>query len=1152
MLKLCFKKSVLYIYIYIISFCKILSKCSDKNKESKNSENKKNYCCNKNNKINNNEEYKTDDDSNIENKKDNLDDPTLKKNDKDNKDKEEDVKKNYETKITELLNKLEELKRNNVFLSKIKYNINIDPDLEQKISKINSDELLTNCQNEINFLENNLNAKLNEFKNLKTQDINEINLKYSNLCSYFKENTNNEIKEKYKDVFNVEVKINIDILNNIKFEDVENDENIVNNEKTKLDNIILKIREKLNESLNEINKLEIDKDTKDTIKNINENYIKNANVTELINIDQKFNNLINQVKLSTDEYRKQTSDELINIDFDLLSYFKINKDKSQIEQSINKATNNKDLGKINDEINTIKTKLINSKNSKITEINNKIKEINEKIDIIGKITIFEIKEKFDKILIDTTNLSNNNSKKGDFEEIENKIKEKEEKLNTKLTEIKSEFENINKNIIEKNTIIGSTITNITIDNSFNYNKILDIQTKINNNSKYIDDKINNKINEINNKKKEINKKIDIIDKITIIEIKEKIDKISDINTLNINSKKKDFDKIEEEIKAKEGKLNNKLTKIKSEFENINKDIIKKNAIIGSTITDIKIDDNFSYDKILDIQENFENNSKSIDAKIEELNLNYKSQLNEFNKYITLFNEFYTNFNYELLKNFIKEYKDLNIKNSPDTLKDDKKFNDEKLKELKKNFEELKEGFINNYYDEIDELNKFFKLHSKELEEFDENSFNENYVKERIEYISNKQKEKDQTIEDILNHNEKDNFEKYLKTALENFKDIKEIKYEDVEFKDIDKVQNNIINPVSEGNRIYIQSDIEGKYEILLSLLKTADIINIKNKKDVYYNFLTGKFEDKAPENNLCIKLNLFEVNKDFKGTYINIGDIVDRCAGNNNCLKTLLLILYIKQELGDKIKLICGNHEIGWYCNDKNPECNCCKDIKDLTTLICYKAISLGQIKFFDNIEIGSKKYVLSHKIIYHNNDETADFHKILKYIDRSKYKNITTFDDYIDKDGHFLTDKGFEILDKFNDKFKKNFTDFISKINTYTHNQKLLRYFIFKYDNKLNYKKMVVYKHRYKEKKLNDKVKNIIKNSINGHDHHEYKECYNKDINILIADNWSYIDIDLTNYRSNIHFIDKTKNIIKDKIIEITKDKTEIYDLEQNKYIKY
>ena len=56
--------------------------------------------------------------------------------------------------------------------------------------------------------------------------------------------------------------------------------------------------------------------------------------------------------------------------------------------------------------------------------------------------------------------------------------------------------------------------------------------------------------------------------------------------------------------------------------------------------------------------------------------------------------------------------------------------------------------------------------------------------------------------------------------------------------------------------------------------------------------------------------------------------------------------------------------------------------------------------------------------------------------------------------------------------------------------------------------------------------------------------------INILIVDNRSYINDDLTNYKSNIHFIDKTKDIIKDKIIEITKDKTQIYDLEQKNYI--
>lgn len=793
-----------------------------------------------------------------------------------------------------------------------------------------------------------------------------------------------------------------------------------------MDNIVLKIKEKLNEDLKEINKLEIDKDIKDNIKDINENYIKNANITELITIDQKFNNIINQVKLNTETYRKNIFSELKNVDFDLLPYFKINKDKSKIEQSINKATNNKDLGKINDEIIKIKTDLINAKNSKITEINNKITEINNSIDIIDKITIIEIKEKIDKILTDTKNLSNNNSKKDDFEKIEKEIKEKEEKLNNKLTEVKSGFENINKNIIEKNNIIGSTIT------------------------------------------------------------------------------------------------------------------------------DIKIDDSFNYDKILDIQKKIENNSKSIDDKIKQLNSDYKSQLDEFNRYIILFNEFYKNFDCDLDEDFKNEYKDLKIENSSKDLENYKKINDTKLKELEKKFKNLKEAFIDTYKENINDLNNFFKINNEELEKFDKDLFTNDYVKAKIEYISSKKEEKGRVIKEIKTHNEDNNFKNYLSKKLNSFKDIKEINYEDVEFIDIDKVQNNIINSLKEEDRIYIQSDIEGKYEVLLSVLKLANIIDINKKLDVYYNFLNGKFEDKNPGDNISMKLNIFEVNKDFKGTYINIGDIVDRCAGKHNCLKTLLLILYIKQELGDKIKLICGNHEIDWYCNKRNKECNCCKDIKCLTTLICYKAISLGQIKFFDNIIIESKKYVLSHKIIYHSNKVkgTKEFKNILEYIDKDKCSDINNYDDYIDKDGHFLTNKGFEILDQFNDEFKKNFEKFISNINIYTYDEKYVNFFIFNYKKSLKYNNMVDYNRRYKEDKLGKKVKNIIKNSINGHDHHDYEECYNKDINILIADNRSHVDDDLTNYKSNIHFIDKTKDIINDKIIEITKDKTEIYDLEQNKYI--
>ena len=726
-----------------------------------------------------------------------------------------------------------------------------------------------------------------------------------------------------------------------------------------------------------------------------------------------------------------------------------------------------------------------------------------------------------------------------------------EELNNKLIEIKNYFSNSNVNRIQRNNSFvdnnfsNSKVNRIQRNNSF-IDKKLNIQEKIENSFKSIDDEIINKINEINNKKKEINKKIDIINKITVIEIKEKIDKISDINTLNINSKKEDFDKIEEEIKEKEEKLNNKLVEIKTGFINLNNEIFKKSKIIQYVITDIEINDKFDFDKIEYIQEKLNKNIKFIKEYIKNSNLEYKSELEEFEEDIKLYNKLYNNFGYKELVTTNK-FIELKYEDNFDDFKYNKENNDEILKKRKR----IKEKFIKNYNMEIKDLNHFFSLKNSKLEKFDEDIYGRIYVENRIKYIIGKKNEKEEIIREIKTNNEDGNFENYLKTTLENFQDIKEINYEDVEFKRIHKVQNNIISPVKEEDRIYIQSDIEGKYEVLLSVLKLANIVNIDEKIDVFYNFITGKFEDKNPGDNLSIKLNIFKVNKDFKGTYINIGDIVDRCAGNNNCLKTLLLILYIKQELGDKIKLICGNHEIGWYCNDDNPECNCCKNIKDLITLICYKAISLGQIKFFDNIEIGGKKYVLSHKIIYHNNDGTREFKIIFKYIDKNRYKDLDNFDKYIDKD-HCLTEEGFKILDEFNSKFKENFTNFISKINAYTYDTNLLRYFIFNYEDNLDYFEIVDYDHRYDEDKLQNTVKNIIKNSINGHDHHDYKKCYNKDINILIADNRSHIDDDLDNYRSNIHFIDKSEDIINDKIIKITKKKTKIYDLENDKYIKY
>ena len=182
--------------------------------------------------------------------------------------------------------------------------------------------------------------------------------------------------------------------------------------------------------------------------------------------------------------------------------------------------------------------------------------------------------------------------------------------------------------------------------------------------------------------------------------------------------------------------------------------------------------------------------------------------------------------------------------------------------------------------------------------------------------------------------------------------------------DIFKEVNTVVN---EEDRIFIQSDTEGKVFNIISALQIAKIIDINKPITVYYNFYNGNFEKNESENS--IELKLFEVNKKFNGTYIHLGDIIDRCNGEHQCLKSLLLILYIKQELGNKVKLICGNHEL-MYSHHEEKFCECFdsdsnKKINFITRLICLTAISKGQIQYLDKIKIGNTNYILTHKVLY-------------------------------------------------------------------------------------------------------------------------------------------------------------------------------------------
>ena len=378
-------------------------------------------------------------------------------------------------------------------------------------------------------------------------------------------------------------------------------------------------------------------------------------------------------------------------------------------------------------------------------------------------------------------------------------------------------------------------------------------------------------------------------------------------------------------------------------------------------------------------------------------------------------------------------------------------------------------------------NKIINIENKEVKEVKENK---NKKHEKNKYKKDNMKEKGINL------------------------DITEYKIDESKLKDI----VNEVKKVNEEDRIFIQSDTEGKVFNIISTLQIAKIIDINKPITVYYNFNNGNFEKNKSKNS--IELKLFEVNKNFNGTYIHLGDIVDRCTGNHQCLKSLLFLLYIKQELGDKVKLICGNHELTDYFRLGNPGCNCCYNVRDIITLIVFRAISNGQIKYLDKIKIGTPDYILTHKVLY---KEDIDQIKHFLKNKMEEKKDLKNYDIY-------------QLIDVVNDNFKKYFTNFF--------NIK---------DNLDIYEYSYFYDQLYNQIVIGDRVGNnyniCLDNQICGHDHHEINECYIKGKNILFVDNFSYdINKDYNKIiTSNIHFFDKTKELINHKIFYIKNDKNNL-----------
>ena len=388
--------------------------------------------------------------------------------------------------------------------------------------------------------------------------------------------------------------------------------------------------------------------------------------------------------------------------------------------------------------------------------------------------------------------------------------------------------------------------------------------------------------------------------------------------------------------------------------------------------------------------------------------------------------------------------------------------------------------------------------------------------------------KDDIKEDPLIEKRKEYFEntKVIKeqyTLCDKIQDLTKYKIDNDEIlKDVIKE----VNKVNEEDRIFIQSDTEGKVFNIISALQIAKIIDINIPITVYYNFYNGNFEKNESENS--IELKLFEVNKNFKGTYIHLGDIIDRCNGDHQCLKSLLLILYIKQELRDKVKLICGNHELMYYSLQRYCECfdHYNKDFNDnekkinfITRLICLTAISKGQIQYLDQIKIGNTNYILTHKVLYEQ-----DIDQIKRFLkERMNVKtDLKNYDIY-------------DLIDVVNDNFKKYFCDFF-----YNYDKNKTRY-----HNIIEY--TTLFDHINGNIVIGDRVENnydiCLNKQICGHDHHKIEECYINKKNILFVDNYSYDEEtwEKEKYQKllvNIHFFDKNEKLTKHKAFNIINDK--------------
>ena len=395
--------------------------------------------------------------------------------------------------------------------------------------------------------------------------------------------------------------------------------------------------------------------------------------------------------------------------------------------------------------------------------------------------------------------------------------------------------------------------------------------------------------------------------------------------------------------------------------------------------------------------------------------------------------------------------------------------------------------------------------------------------------------------DEANGNKKKKYngnDKFKYVTLLDYDLIKNIEKEQLKIIDFDftedvkgfeKIKNlseahKIINNVEEKNRVFINSDLEGNIFNLFISLYLLGVIDT-NAKPISVYFMPKKYNFEtnfSKVNKKYIELKTYPLKNDKIFKFCLLGDYVDRSVFPQGCYKTIVFLLYLKEILGDKLTLLCGNHELANYRGLSNDIlCQCCTEKEKISiTKLIIKAISLGKIKFFDSLDINNEKFMLTHKVIY--KDDITYLKRFLEKNFPLYYANMKIFNN--------STENIFDMIDVINKCFQEYFK-MIVEFNLYRDSEKM-----FIYTDKFN---VLGNSQIMIPTRINVcGIEKCISNQICGHDHVLFKKCLTEN-KILFADNYSY-DKDRIPV-SFLKFIDVSKDLDSVHVFYFRKERDEI-----------